>query len=88
MTWKMLLNLLDEMLMRAWTNTHAESLTLLSILWNRKRWLLVEASGYSDKEHVKAASQTNGLCTHAEFYFKHALREKALRKTVSETSLQ
>lgn len=35
------------MLMRGWTNTHVGSLTLLSVLWNRKSWLLVETPGYT-----------------------------------------
>lgn len=40
---------------------HVDSLTLLSIWWNGKSWLLVEPPGYSDKEYAKATSQTNGL---------------------------
>ena len=76
------------MLMRGWTDTHVESLTLLSILWKEKSWLLVEPPGYTVIRNMLKQLLRQMGCEHiSKFYIKLALRDKVLRKAISVASL-
>lgn len=76
------------MLMRGWTDTHVESLTLLSILWNGKSWLLVEPPGYTVITNVlKQILRQMGYEHMSEFYYQSCPKDKALRKPISVISL-